>query len=68
MTLIEPGAVATELVEQNREEIQAVIRERFADTTRLEAQDIAAGVLYAISQPENVSVNELLIRPTSQQR
>jgi NADP-dependent 3-hydroxy acid dehydrogenase YdfG len=68
VTLIEPGAVATELVEQNREEIQAVIRERFADTTRLEAQDIAAGVLYAISQPENVSVNELLIRPTSQQR
>jgi NADP-dependent 3-hydroxy acid dehydrogenase YdfG len=67
VTLVEPGAVATELVEQNRPEIQSIIRERFTGTTPLEAHEIAAGVLYAIAQPQNVSVNELLIRPTSQQ-
>jgi len=67
VTLIEPGAVATELIGQNREEIQALIRDRLSGTEPLEAKDIAEGVLYAISQPAHVSVNELLIRPTSQQ-
>jgi NADP-dependent 3-hydroxy acid dehydrogenase YdfG len=32
----------------------------------LQAEDIAAGVLYAVSQPSRVSVAELLIRPTLQ--
>lgn len=34
----------------------------------LEAEDIAAGILYAVSQPERVGVNEILIRPTRQSR
>jgi NADP-dependent 3-hydroxy acid dehydrogenase YdfG len=34
---------------------------------RLEPQDVAAAVMYAVSQPERVDVNEVLIRPTAQE-
>ncbi len=68
VTLIEPGAVATELPEHNRPEIQEVIRGVFKDVEPLRADDIAAGILYAIGAPENVAVNELLIRPSRQVR
>lgn len=65
-TLIEPGAVATELVSHNRPEVQEQMKGRWADMKRLESEDIAAGILYAVSQAEHVSVNEVLIRPTAQ--
>ena len=66
-TLIEPGAVVTELISHNREEIQEMTKQRFAGVSkRLEADDIANGIFYAISQPQHVNVNEILIRPTEQ--
>lgn len=65
-TLIEPGAVATELVSHNRPEVQDMLKNRFGDMKRLESEDIAAGILYAVSQPDHVSVNEVLIRPSEQ--
>ena len=68
VTLIEPGAVATELPEHNRPEIQEVIRGVFKDVEPLSAEDIANGILYAIGSPPNVAVNELLIRPAGQTR
>jgi NADP-dependent 3-hydroxy acid dehydrogenase YdfG len=66
VTLIEPGAVDTELSGHNRPEVLAQIKQRFADIERLTAEDIARAVLYAITQPPHVSVNEVLIRPTGQ--
>lgn len=66
VTLIEPGAVATELADHNRPEVLEQIRKRFADVERLTAQDIAGAVLYAIGQPPNVSINEVLVRPSGQ--
>jgi NADP-dependent 3-hydroxy acid dehydrogenase YdfG len=66
VTLIEPGAVATELADHNRPEVLEQIRKRFADVERLSAQDISAAILYAIGQPPNVSVNEVLVRPSGQ--
>jgi NADP-dependent 3-hydroxy acid dehydrogenase YdfG len=68
VTLIEPGAVATELPGHNRPEIQQMITGVLADVAPLESEDIAAGILYAIGSPENVAVNELLIRPAGQVR
>jgi NADP-dependent 3-hydroxy acid dehydrogenase YdfG len=53
VTLIEPGMTDTPFFDQ---------RPRDA----LQDDDIARGVLYAVSQPEHVDVNELLIRPTAQ--
>jgi NADP-dependent 3-hydroxy acid dehydrogenase YdfG len=66
-TLIEPGAVTTELVSHNRPEVQETLKERFKGMSkRLESEDIANGILYALSQPQHVNVNEILIRPTEQ--
>jgi NADP-dependent 3-hydroxy acid dehydrogenase YdfG len=66
VTLIEPGAVSTELASHNRPEVREQISKRFGSITRLEAEDIAGAILYAIGQPRHVSVNEVLIRPSEQ--
>ena len=69
VTLIEPGFVDTELQSHNTGEVLETLeamREHLRDPLR--AQDIANGILYAVSQPPNVSINEVLIRPTRQTR
>jgi NADP-dependent 3-hydroxy acid dehydrogenase YdfG len=66
VTLVEPGAVETELVGHNRPEVLEQIRQRIGDIERLTAEDIATAVLYAIGQPAHVSVNEVLVRPSGQ--
>ncbi|MCX7725135.1 MAG: SDR family oxidoreductase [Thermodesulfovibrio sp.] len=64
VTVIEPGVVATQWGENMPEEW---IRSRTA-MKALKAEDVAEAVYYALTQPEHVSVNELLIRPTEQER
>ena len=66
-TIIEPGAVDTELTDHIREEIRERTRERFADIQTLEAADIADAIAYAVTRPWHVSLNEILIRPTEQE-
>ena len=66
VTLIEPGAVATELAGHNRPEVLQAMAQRFQGVTPIAAEDIAAAVTYALTQPDNVSVNEILVRPSSQ--
>jgi len=66
VTLVEPGAVATELAGHNRPQVLEQMAKRFQGVTPLESEDIANAVLYAIGQPPNVSVNEVLIRPSGQ--
>jgi NADP-dependent 3-hydroxy acid dehydrogenase YdfG len=66
--VVEPGAVATELIDHNREGVREMITSALADVEKLEAADIANAVLYAIAQPHRVSVNEVLVRPTGQAR
>jgi NADP-dependent 3-hydroxy acid dehydrogenase YdfG len=66
VTLIEPGAVATELPGHNRPEVLEQMAKRFAGVTPLSSEDIAGAILYAIGQPPNVSVNEVLVRPSGQ--
>ena len=66
VTIIEPGAVATELAGHNRPEILEQIGKRFGGLQLLAAEDIANAILYAIAQPSHVSINELLVRPTGQ--
>jgi NADP-dependent 3-hydroxy acid dehydrogenase YdfG len=68
VSLVEPGAVATELIEQNRPEVQQAIKAVLADTESLRAEDIADAILYTISRPPNVAVNEMLVRPSGQVR
>lgn len=66
-TLIEPGAVDTELASHNRPEIQETLKERWKGMSKkLESDDIARAIIYTVTQPAHVSVNEILIRPSSQ--
>jgi clavulanate-9-aldehyde reducatase len=69
VTLIEPGFVDTELQGHNTGEVLETLeamREQLGEVLR--AQDVANGILYVVSQPPHVSINELLIRPTRQTR
>lgn len=66
VTIIEPGAVATELVSHNRDGIRELVEQRFTEMTRLEAHDIAETIEFAVTRPAHVSLNEILIRPTKQ--
>ncbi|HEX4668434.1 MAG TPA: SDR family NAD(P)-dependent oxidoreductase [Solirubrobacterales bacterium] len=66
-TIIEPGAVDTELSDHIREGVREQVRERFADIQMLEAVDVADAIVYAVTRPWHVSLNEILIRPTEQQ-
>jgi NADP-dependent 3-hydroxy acid dehydrogenase YdfG len=68
VTLIEPGAVATELISHNTEMVQQAAAQTFAGVEALRAEDIAEAVHYALSQPGNVAINEILIRPAGQER
>jgi len=68
VSLVEPGAVATELAGHNRPEVLDTIKRRFADIERLEADDIADAVAYIVTRPRHVAVNEILIRPTQQEQ
>jgi clavulanate-9-aldehyde reducatase len=70
VTVVEPGFVATELQGHNKNPIVVEAIEKMREQTGevLEADDIAAAILYAVSQPRRASVNEILVRPTGQQR
>jgi NADP-dependent 3-hydroxy acid dehydrogenase YdfG len=67
VSLVEPGAVATELVSHNRPEIQDQIRQRFGSIQRLQAADIADAIGFIVTRPRHVAVNEMLVRPTEQE-
>lgn len=67
VSLVEPGAVETELVSHNRPEIREAARKRFSDMEKLRSEDIADAIAYLVTRPRHVAVNEILIRPTEQQ-
>jgi len=69
ISLVEPGAVATELTDHiTQPEAKAASKEMAANMTPLQADDIARAILYVVTQPPHVAVNEMLVRPTDQER
>jgi NADP-dependent 3-hydroxy acid dehydrogenase YdfG len=66
VSLVEPGAVATELSSHNRPEIVEQIRRRFEGIEYLQAADVADAIAYIVTRPRHIAVNELLVRPTEQ--
>jgi NADP-dependent 3-hydroxy acid dehydrogenase YdfG len=66
VSLVEPGATATELAGHNRPEVLDSIRNQFGHT--MQAEDIADAIIYIVTRPRHVTVNEMLIRPTEQER
>ncbi len=67
ISLVEPGAVATELGSHNRPEIQDGLKARFASMERMESVDIAETIEFIVTRPRRVAVNEVLVRPTEQE-
>ena len=68
VSLVEPGAVATELQSHNRPEVKEAIEKRFEDMDILQAEDIADAIAYVVTRPRHVAVNEILVRPTEQEQ
>jgi NADP-dependent 3-hydroxy acid dehydrogenase YdfG len=69
VTVIEPGMVATELGDHiTNAKAKAGLEQRRATMEPLLAEDVAAAVAYAVTQPARVNVNEILLRPTDQER
>jgi NADP-dependent 3-hydroxy acid dehydrogenase YdfG len=61
---VEPGLVRTEFPESSYPSADEYYAEK--EYPPLEAEDVAAAVVYALDQPPRVSINEILVRPTEQ--
>ena len=66
VSVVEPGATATELASHNRPEVLQSLSSQMGQ--RMEAADIADAITYIVTRPRHVTINELLIRPTEQER
>jgi len=66
VSLVEPGATATELSSHLRDEVRATQLKRFEGMERMAADDIADAIEYVVTRPRHVAINEMLIRPTEQ--
>ena len=65
-SLVEPGATESELVTHVREEVRSTLPAPAGEMLR--AGDIADAILYIVTRPRHVAVNEILVRPTEQVR
>ncbi|WP_266181197.1 SDR family NAD(P)-dependent oxidoreductase [Dyella humicola] len=69
VTVIEPGAVATELREHiGHAEVQAAINAWAEGMRQLQGSDVADAIVFCVSRPAHVNINEVLMRPTDQER
>lgn len=68
VTCIEPGAVETELLESITDESMTGFIQATKNMETLRSDDIANAILYAVQAPGHVNVNEILLRPTAQER
>ncbi len=66
-TILSPGAVDTELPASTKAEGMATVMQSFYEQNAIPADSFARCVLFAISQPEDVDINEILFRPTRQE-
>jgi len=67
VSLVEPGAVNTELMSHVRAEVREQAAQRFANVERLEADDIAGAITFVVTRPRRMAINEILVRPTEQE-
>jgi NADP-dependent 3-hydroxy acid dehydrogenase YdfG len=64
--VIEPGAVATELPEHiTHGQTKEMVQQGYAQLS-IAAEDIAEIIAFAVTRPQGVSLNEILVRPTAQ--
>jgi NADP-dependent 3-hydroxy acid dehydrogenase YdfG len=68
VTLIEPGAVATELPTHITHEATRQGAEQLYSQVTVTAEDIAEVIAFAVNRPKHLVINEVLLRPANQQR
>jgi NADP-dependent 3-hydroxy acid dehydrogenase YdfG len=66
VTVIEPGAVATELTSHITHDETRAATEAFVEQLAIRPEDIAEVILFAVSRPRRMTLNEILVRPTAQ--
>jgi len=65
-TMISPGAIATELPESSSDEATRRSVREFVDKIAISPESVAGAIAYAIEQPADVEIDEVVIRPTVQ--
>ena len=69
VSVIEPGVVETELRDHiGHPATQKAINDWAVSMRQLQADDVARAIVYCVSQPAHVCINEILMRPTDQER
>jgi NADP-dependent 3-hydroxy acid dehydrogenase YdfG len=68
VSVVEPGAVATELATHLRPEVLEEMMATFSQTEMLVSEDIADSIAFTVTRPRRMAVNEVLVRPTEQER
>jgi len=69
VSVIEPGAVATELREHiGHAQTKKALNAWANNMRQLQAEDVAETILFCVTRPPHVSINEVLMRPTDQER
>ncbi|HEX6537344.1 MAG TPA: SDR family NAD(P)-dependent oxidoreductase [Gemmatimonadaceae bacterium] len=66
VTCVEPGAVKTEFTSRMRDDVREAVERRLGDMEQLESEDVAAAIVYAVTQPPRVNINILTLYPTQQ--
>ncbi|QDP95017.1 SDR family NAD(P)-dependent oxidoreductase [Microlunatus elymi] len=66
VTVIEPGAVATELTDHITDPTAKQASEQFYEQLAISAEDVAGVIAFAVTRPRRMTLNEILLRPTGQ--
>jgi NADP-dependent 3-hydroxy acid dehydrogenase YdfG len=69
VSVIEPGLVATELRDHiGHAEVKKTLNAWADGLRQLQPEDVAHAIVFCVSQPAHVNINEILMRPTDQER
>jgi NADP-dependent 3-hydroxy acid dehydrogenase YdfG len=66
VTVVEPGAVGTELTDHITHAATKEATEQFVKEMAIRPEDIADVIAFAVSRPRRMTLNEILVRPTAQ--
>ncbi len=66
VTVIEPGAVATELTDHITHAETKRMAKQFVSDVGIRPEDIAEVIVFAVTRPRRMTLNEILVRPTAQ--
>ena len=66
--VVEPGAVATELTDHITHDATKAATKDYVRDLAITSEDIADVIAFAVTRPKRMTLNELLVRPTAQER